>query len=1519
MRTNVTALLVVTIALILIPGTVAAADGGSWNPLGGLMEFLGKVAAGFGSMAGLVVDCTPATCSSIGFSCGMAANGCGGALNCGSCPTGQTCNAYGQCVVCQPDCAGKQCGLSPNGCGSCGTCSLPNSASNCNSSYQCTISYCYIGYADCDRNPGNGCETAGQCTNGSACTSTTCAASGRVCGTMSDGCGGTLSCGNCASGQTCNASGKCIAGCTPATCSSIGFSCGMAANGCGGALNCGSCACGETCTGGICKYTGGGKVSLSIATLKDVYAIGENIKLTDPPDIGGYVTFAGMITAIDTDSQERVSDASEVQDIPELSESQIEILSVERSELREEREKTTEYKADYESINVEGWNFFNPIVQVTKYISGINLELQKDSMESAGTELNSTLKEYGVPVKLDAVLDEIDEKAATWSSNYNPKFLLDDEEKAMLLGVDADESAVKAASTPSGSDAKSGTNSELPDSFDWRDYGSIDYVTSVKDQGSCGSCWAFATVGALETKINAYFNKPEIDADLSEQDLVSCFHGNGCSGATAEQIENILKNYAYVTGIATETSFPYTASNMQCSLKLPEWDKNAWKFEGYHSVTRGDIDAIKRELIQNGPIITGMEVHSDFFSYDEGIYQHVSEGIAGYHAVMIVGYGVDDGRTYWIVKNSWGATWGEGGYFRIAAGDSMIDSWFLFSTGSPVPPTEITRLCVDNDNDGYCSWGAGSKPANGCPPCDGTIPDCDDSDKSVSSSCGTSSEPTGTLSLDSDPQGAYVYVKDVNTGKYNYRGKTPLSTELLVGDRNVMVSKDDYLTYSSIASVAKDVTTNLRVKLTLAPRITSPMNNDIKRSGVVDIVGTIQAVDGFMNYVVKYRESPRFGGPSDGEWESEGIMLANGGVQSIENGVIATWDASSLDGFYDIMLEVNINHNDYATYIMNLRLDPTLKENWPVSFPFDTREDNGNVSGIQMATAYTATDGNSGITKVLTNGQIENYTPLAAVSGSSGNDIWPGSVAPVVSDLDRDGNKEVIAYFDGTGPKLRVLESDGNLRWEVEVGRKMISGTALYMPAIGDVDGDGFDEIVVLNPKDALKAFDRNGRMIWKVEMPGELLTPIIIADVDLDGKKEVIVKGIYSHEITVVKNGIIVNRWNIEPHNWWIFGVEDSYPAVGNFDDDPEFEIVSAGRSLQAGYDSNTNMWNNTGIVEVFDADGTPLHGWPLYTDGITFSSPAVAGIKRDGDDEILISLEYTPNNGIIDERYGGLIALDHTGKTLWRAGNGGIFRSSPAIGDMNLDGDLEIVASQINPGIVYVFSHEGKVITEIRNSCIHTWAISIGDINSDGFPDIVLGIGNHFECESGGVHAWNLDGTLIEGYPKTVETAFNPITITDLDSDGRVDIVTSSVMNIDYTKNNYKSKSTIYAWEAGGDYNQSSIHWGDFHHDRMHTGLYEKWRPQSKVENIDGSSVSGTLTMYLENMVSGSWSVVRTVSSEQVTIPVGGALKLDVGTPFGWNLKDVTTDSSGEYRAKVVFQSGNCNEEAAWEFKVR
>ena len=220
---------------------------------------------------------------------------------------------------------------------------------------------------------------------------------------------------------------------------------------------------------------------------------------------------------------------------------------------------------------------------------------------------------------------------------------------------------------------------ELPDSIDWRDHGDTNYVSSVKDQGSCGSCWAFAACGVVESlrKIKGY--SPCGVENLSEEFLVSCNVGvgqnHGCHGGYPDRTANYLQN----TGVPDEACFQYQAVELLCAQACNDWATRVRKISGWSyirdggSVTNQTVDSMKTALTV-APQWTTMYVYDDFFAYDGGVYEYATGDLAGGHAILLVGY--NDADNCFICKNSWGTDWGESGYFRIGYSQVSNDVGF---------------------------------------------------------------------------------------------------------------------------------------------------------------------------------------------------------------------------------------------------------------------------------------------------------------------------------------------------------------------------------------------------------------------------------------------------------------------------------------------------------------------------------------------------------------------------------------------------------------------------------------------------------------------------------------------------------------------------------------------------------------------------------------------------------------------------------------------------------------------------
>uniref|UniRef100_A0A7N0TA88 Cysteine protease n=1 Tax=Kalanchoe fedtschenkoi TaxID=63787 RepID=A0A7N0TA88_KALFE len=195
----------------------------------------------------------------------------------------------------------------------------------------------------------------------------------------------------------------------------------------------------------------------------------------------------------------------------------------------------------------------------------------------------------------------------------------------------------------------------LPLAVDWRANGA---VTGVKDQGMCGSCWAFSTVAAVEG-VNQIVTG-ELTS-LSEQELVDCDtdQNAGCNGGLMDYaFEFIIRN----GGLETESDYPYTAVDGECSLSTKKIAKVV-SIDGYEDVPPSEKSLQK--AVAHQPVSVAIEASGRAFQlYQSGVFTGEC-GQALDHGVATVGYGSENGLDYWIVRNSWGSDWGEEGYIRM--------------------------------------------------------------------------------------------------------------------------------------------------------------------------------------------------------------------------------------------------------------------------------------------------------------------------------------------------------------------------------------------------------------------------------------------------------------------------------------------------------------------------------------------------------------------------------------------------------------------------------------------------------------------------------------------------------------------------------------------------------------------------------------------------------------------------------------------------------------------------------------
>ena len=197
----------------------------------------------------------------------------------------------------------------------------------------------------------------------------------------------------------------------------------------------------------------------------------------------------------------------------------------------------------------------------------------------------------------------------------------------------------------------------IPDSLDYREYG---VVSPPKDQGDCGSCWAFAIAGSMES-MNAL--ETGVLTELSPQHLMDCSTSdNSCSGGLYASAMRFFDGDSW---LYTNAEYPYVGRVQKCVSRT---HPVAFKYAGVRYPTSGDDASILKYLIRYGPIPVSIRITDNFLFYSSGVFDDEKCNIGpANHALLLIGYGVEakNNLEYWILKNSWGESWGEKGYLRL--------------------------------------------------------------------------------------------------------------------------------------------------------------------------------------------------------------------------------------------------------------------------------------------------------------------------------------------------------------------------------------------------------------------------------------------------------------------------------------------------------------------------------------------------------------------------------------------------------------------------------------------------------------------------------------------------------------------------------------------------------------------------------------------------------------------------------------------------------------------------------------
>lgn len=304
------------------------------------------------------------------------------------------------------------------------------------------------------------------------------------------------------------------------------------------------------------------------------------------------------------------------------------------------------------------------------------------TISNAQAQTSRQIQRFQDSDTIEQLRDKIRANGYSFTVGHNRIFDMSPEEKASFFRTRAPEPEKTIEDTGPGPLADI-VGAALPSSFDWRNYEGHSYIGPVRDQGTCGDCYAFGAAAAAESAYNisnSLYDDQTID--FSESYIAWCL---GTYGPYADSFDGCKgADYSYAElgaltkeGVTYESYFPYIVKDPK---SCTHWSDPVVTFESWHRIACGDIDAMKTAIVNYGALDVAVDASSAFQAYSGGIYEDTETTCSGNpcdqtvtdHAVALVGWDDNGGDGYWILRNSWGDSWGENGYMRIKYTSALV-------------------------------------------------------------------------------------------------------------------------------------------------------------------------------------------------------------------------------------------------------------------------------------------------------------------------------------------------------------------------------------------------------------------------------------------------------------------------------------------------------------------------------------------------------------------------------------------------------------------------------------------------------------------------------------------------------------------------------------------------------------------------------------------------------------------------------------------------------------------------------